>query len=437
MKTMTKAAISLLLVLTSFAGSAWGQATQPANAPGVPAPSFQGFQLPRLNGSFQYAITASELATTGSYLGANGIDYLTTISGDIAYVSQSKARPFSLVYSGGYFATSDGQPSVFYQNLSLSQVLLTRSWDFVLSDSVSYLPQSATIGLSGIAGVGDLGVAPVQIGPVSSQGILTGYATQVDNITTASVERKVTGSTWIQGSGSLMLLRFVGASASAGIDSNMETASVGPSHRIDARNTVSANYTYARFTFSGTPFSFTSQGVNLEYFHRFSRKVIMDVSMGPQRTTSSPGPNQAFTTLAANITSSYTGKSSVASINYTRGTYGGAGVAQGALTDDVGVVGTRALGTQWTASVSGDYVRSSSLPFLYTPPFTINTIIGGVQTSRALGRNFFAYASYTAQQQSIQSKPGPAATLNAFNGFSQVIGIGLTYSPASVHLGHR
>ena len=58
-------------------------------------------------------------------------------------------------------------------NMSVSQGYIARNWVFNISDSFSFLPQSPTTGLSGIAGVGDLGSTPVQ-GPW--KGRLGGYS---------------------------------------------------------------------------------------------------------------------------------------------------------------------------------------------------------------------------------------------------------------------
>ena len=61
-----------------------------------------------------------------------------------------------------------------------------------------------------------------------------------------------------------------------------------------------------------------------------------------------------------------------------------------------------------------------------------NTRYTGAQLSRLLGHSFSTYVSYTAQQQSFDQSLN---TQNAFSGFTQLFGIGITYSPRSKHLG--
>ena len=87
------------------------------------------------------------------------------------------------MYSGGYLYSSvPGYPSSStFQNLAASPGGTTKNWNFVIDDAVSYLPESPTTGLSGIPGVGDIGVEPVQIGDQPAQSILTNYATRVGN----------------------------------------------------------------------------------------------------------------------------------------------------------------------------------------------------------------------------------------------------------------
>ncbi len=74
-----------------------------------------------------------------------------------------------MLYAGGVlFGNRYGQGVRPFQTFAVSQGLVTAAWIFGISDSVSYLPQSPTTGLSGIPGVGDLGSQPIQgpsVGP--------------------------------------------------------------------------------------------------------------------------------------------------------------------------------------------------------------------------------------------------------------------------------
>ncbi len=167
-------------ILLAPAGHA--QAVPAATAP---AP-YQGFGVPDLRGNLTYALSASESVTTG-YNGGNGTATSTNLSGDAAYLSRSETHPFSAAYSGGFLGSTSGpQPSTTFQNLSLSQVFRQKKWNFIVGDTVSYLPQSPTVGLSGIPGLGDLAIDPVQIGQGFGSGILSNYANWVSTFISAT-----------------------------------------------------------------------------------------------------------------------------------------------------------------------------------------------------------------------------------------------------------
>src|SRR5579875_486655 len=154
MKKLPQRASVSLVALCLFHPAARAQslpADTGATPPGV------GFSLPHIGGSLSYALNGSELISNG-FFNNSGVSYSTNISGDVAYVSKSQFHPFSAVYDGGILIADSGQPTTFYQSLSFSQVLSTKNWNIVLADSVSYLPESPVAGLSGIPGVGDVGV---------------------------------------------------------------------------------------------------------------------------------------------------------------------------------------------------------------------------------------------------------------------------------------
>ena len=182
-----------------------GQALPAAEA----APISTGFALPRTAGTLNYAVSASESLSWG-YYGNQGAAAGTNLSGDVAFLSISKLYPFSMVFSGGHSWENLGQPSYTFLNLGMSQVLSLKKWSIVVSDSVSYLPGTPTAGLSGVAGVGDLGLSPVQVGADTGQGVLTNYSDRIANTVSGSAQHPLTGKTSMNVSGSYGFTRFLG-----------------------------------------------------------------------------------------------------------------------------------------------------------------------------------------------------------------------------------
>lgn len=435
---MTKTISFSLLALSCLVGPlvsvTRGQAIPTATADVY----YPGFHLPNVGGSLNYSVSASESVIFG-YNGENGGTAATTnLSGNVAYLSSSERHPFSMVYSGGYFFSTSGQPSAFYQDLALSQVYKTKTWDFVVSDLFSYLPETATVGLSGVPGVGDLGVDPLGGAYGSVQGILTRNGPRVDNSVSASATKSLTASTSLSFTGFGYFETFLGDSNDlsgnyvAGIDSRSEGGSVALNHRLNALSSVGTSYTYSTSTFTGSQFSFNSQQVNFIYNRQLSRKLSFVGSVGPQWTSSSdPLYGGTSVTVATNVGLAYSAKFASASVDYSRGTSSGFGVFTGAHTDSVDLIAHRALGKNWSASVSADYARSTSLPSSFSQPYSTQTEVAGVQASRSLSRKLSLFTSYTLQRQTTD---GTNITPVAFTGHSQVISVGITFSPSSTRL---
>jgi hypothetical protein len=409
-----------------------------AQAQDVPAavsstPTF-GFSLPSVEGTLTYSLSGAESLVTG--YGGGGTDNTTSLSGNFAYLSSSPNKPFSLVYSGGYLYSSvPGYPgSTTFQNLAASQVLTTKNWNFVVDDAVSYLPEAPTTGLSGIPGVGDIGVEPVQIGDQPTQSILTDYATRVGNGLNGGATRRITASLSVNGSASWHVLHFFG---NDGVDSTEELGSVGSSYRIDARSSASANvnYAYTNDTYLGKSYPFVAEGITLQYQRQIGRFFSVSVAAGPQRRvgsglTASLIPSEI--TVVGNAGISYTRRSTTADISFSRGTNSGSGVLIGALTDTVVGSVRRQFDRNWKGALTASYSESSQLEQIAGYDENFKGTYGGGQVSRRLGRSFSGYFSYTAVTQRGNYT---GSTQTALSGLRQVFAVGVTYSPGAQHLG--
>lgn len=437
-----KAALFMLLPLITLPATSAAQAMPVATA----SPISTGFAMPSLAGTLQYAVSTSE-SLASNYFGNAGVTSSTNLSGDLAFITNSQLYPFNTVFSGGRAWTSSGQSSYDFFNLAMTQGIHAQRWTFAVSDSVNYLPDTASTGLSGVPGVGDLGVNPVQSGTssgtaiVPSQGVLTGFSTRISNSSGLSIARPITGKTSFNASGNYSLTRFLNSSTNAGnpgLNSDSDSFSLGLSHRIDARNSFGGNFAYSRNTFSGTSFGipspgFSSQSASLQYSHQFTRQFGISASAGPQWNDSgTPGSTRALS-LFANLSATYSGEFSHATMSYTRSSNSGSGVVGGAISDSVTFSTSRTFDRVWLCALTSAYSQSSELPSASSVAFTFDTTVIGVQVSRAIVRNLSAYASYTLQNQSNQ---GAAAAVDLFSGFSNITGFGLTYSPMAIHLGH-
>ncbi len=428
--------VALAASALALTGAIAGAQAIPADT-GTPTPGV-GFSLPRVGGTLSYALSASELISIGFY-NNSGVASTTDFSGDLAYVSRSQDHPFSAVYSGGVLFGNDNQPTTTFQNLSFSQVLNTKHWNITVGDTVSYLPESPAVGLSGIPGVGDLGVDPIStvIGETPGLGILTTYGPRVSNSASGSVSRLVTGRISIQGSGNYSIQRFIGDNAGLGIDTTSEGGSLGLNYRLSARDAFAGSYNYTNFSISGTPGSFSTQGATFSYSRQWSPRLSSSVYAGPQISTGNDSPlysGGSYTSLAAGAGVSYLTPKTSYTLSYSRGVNNGSGVVAGALTDSVSLAAHRRFGRVWAVSGDVSYARNTTLPIFDLYTFDSNGVAFSGQATRGFGRYFSAYASYTLEDQSTSGSGIGINTPNAFSGLYQVVGLGVTFSPRNILL---
>lgn len=445
MKIRIKNRIAIPALLLAMGSISYGQAVPAGVATISPGPSGSGPNLPALDGIVHYAVSASEIVQLG-YYGSGEVTSSSALSGDVAYTSKSTVRPFSLLFAGGIILPNQsGQSVTTFQNVAVSQGYITRHWAFNISDSFSFLPQSPTTGLSGIAGVGDLGIAPIQ-GPVEGPagGVLSVSGNRVANSLSGSVERQITPATSISGVGSWSILHFLGDAGLEGLDTEQISGVVAINRRLDQRSSVSLDAVYSVFNYSGAGAGpeepdFQSKGLNVSYHRLMSRTLTVDGSIGPQWVSSS---NSALIPSMLNVAGtaglSYSRRFTNASVNYSRGVNSGSGVLPGGLSDIVSASVGRSYGRDWAASMTAAYTHTSGLTQLYTGTTAVathevyNTVYGGVQVTRRLSTYLSGYLTYTAQNQSSSYS---VPTQNALLGVSQTFGVGITFSPRSTRLG--
>ena len=446
MRDAMKAGMTVCALLLLSSAVTYGQAKSTGSSAATPTAitsSNVGFTLPSVDGTIHYALTASEIVQYG-YFGSGRATASTALSGNASYSSTSVDLPFNLLYAGGVLISeSSGVNTTTYQNLAVSQGLIAKRWVLGITDSLSYLPQSPTTGLSGIQGVGDIGGYPVQ-GPSAGPagGVLSYYGSRVSNGLSGSVERLLTGKTSISGSGSWSVLHFL--HGNDGYNSSQVSGQAGLNHRLDARDSMSVNGIYSIYNFGANlgGVSFTTRGVNGVYSRVLSRSLTMNLSAGPQWISSS---NSALIpsslNVAANAGLSYVYKLTTASLGYSRGVNAGSGVQVGGLSDTVSGSLGHSYGREWQASASGAYSHTTGLVkgTLTPPPGAVyplggdfTTVYGAVQVSHRLSRSLSMYASAGVQHQSHDA--GFIGN-NAFTGTSQTFGIGITFAPRSTRLG--
>lgn len=433
MMKLTPCALLAFAVASASGLPAYGQAL-PADTGTAPPPGI-GFSLPNIGGSFSYAVSVGELISSG-FFNDSGVGATTNFSGDLAYVSKSERHPFSAVYSGGLLLENSGQPTTYYQSLSFSQVLSTPRWNVVASDSISYLPESPVVGLSGIPGVGDLGVDPISVSPIAPGiGILTTYGPRISNTVGLSVSRNLTAKLSAQASGNYSIQRFIGDNASQGIDTSSAGGTAGLNYRLTGRDSLAGAYSYSRFSYPGLTGNFNTQSGTINYSRQWTPRLSTNVGAGPQVSSGDGGTlSGSYLSVTAAAGATYISQLTTYSLNYTRGTNNGSGVLPGSFSDNLTLSAHRQFGRDWQISGDIGYSRSTSLPIFELGTFKSDGVAFGLQASRAFGRYISAYGNYTVEDQSTSGTGIGITAANAFNGVYQVLGFGVTYSPRHIPL---
>ena len=433
---------ALFLTISSIAH---GQAVPAGVTTISPGPAPSGPNLSALDGIVHYSLSASEIVQYG-YYGTGVVTSSAALSGEVAYTAKSTVRPFSLVFAGGLLLPNQaGQGVSTYQNIAVSQGYVTRKWIFNVSDSFSFLPESPTTGLSGVPGVGDLGIVPFQgPGEGPAGGVLSVAGNRVANSLSGTAERQLSPATSISGSGNWYLLHFLTDPGQGGLDDEQITGTVSVNRRINPRSSASVSGVYSVFNYSGEGAgpeepNFQTKGLNFTYQRVLSRSLSVSGTVGPQWVSSSDSaliPSTLNVAVSAGLT--YSRRFTNASVNYVRGVNSGSGVLPGGLSDSVFASGGRAYGRNWVVSVNGAYTRTTGLTLIPTGTTLastheiFNTVYAGFQVTRRLSSYLSGYLSYTAEDQSASDS---LAAQNALDGTSQTFGIGISFSPRSTRLG--
>ncbi|MGA3079782.1 MAG: hypothetical protein ABSD44_00200 [Terracidiphilus sp.] len=373
-------------------------------------------------GTLHYDLRYSQ--TAQFYGGPEGDLQRSVVSGEVAYSGSKEALPFNLTYSGGDMWTISGtsEGSGVFQHLLVSQGFLRRKWSFTVSDNVSYLPQAATTGFSGIPGVGILPGSPGE----PTQPILTLNTRSINNAVSPDFTYNLDYATKVSIGGSYGILRFPDGN---GLEVDSMQVAPQVERRLDALNSLTGQYVFSRFTYTQFAFAMETQSALFGYQRTWSRRFKTTFALGPEWVRSSDSAAiPSSTHLTANANASYEARSTTVTLSYSQASTGGAGVTTepGTHIQDVNGAFSRQFGRNLTITATGTYMRTQGL----LNGGSINGVFGGVAATRQLGRYISVFANYTAIKQSSSA----ALPTNAISGLSQVAAFGVGYSPREIHL---
>jgi len=388
------------------------------------------------NAELQYSARYAQNAEFLS--GTLGDSQNATLSGNVEYMNGFKRRPFSLNFGGGYswnlagVSYGDG----VFENLFVSQGIVGRKWNILFSDDVSYLNEAPLTGFSGIPGTGEP-ISGSNPAPPSNQTILTVNTRTVNNTASAQYEHTLNYETSLTVGGSSQLLRYPEGN---GLDTNGQMANAGLVRRLNARSSLSGQYSFSDFTYPannlGLPVSnFLTNAVFFGYQRQWNRSLNTSVSAGPEWLSSSDSAViPSSTSFAGNASAIDKFRFGSATLSYSRQISGGGGYLGGAEVDNISAGFAREFERKLDINLTGGYMRTSGLANQGTSGVAnqgeYDGKYGAAMATLRLSRYFTAFASYTGTDQSTPS----SSSGNALSGLWQVASFGIGYSPREKHV---
>ncbi len=351
---------------------------------GIEAPTM-GSSIENLN-SLYLGIQVAQMADSNSGVmsGANRIETVSTMGGDIMLTRTGKRGQFSMHYvAGGVVFPKHMEYNNVSHNFEVSQALNFGRWTFSLVDTGSYAPESPWGGAFG-GSFDEFTRGHLNPGLEADQGIFTTRSPRWTNTAAGQLQYQFTPRTSWTGFGSYSMLRFV---RSGLIDSDQYMAGTGYSWQASPKDSVGFSYSYSQYRPRGGTW-YRIHGWNALYSRRVTGRMSLGASAGAG--------------LARDVREQRIAWSAGAQMDYTRGgrtfqwfyghAYGASSGAfyQGVENDQAGVAFMTNLRWRWSAGSSVEIRR------FYRRGGTDHITSGyaGAEISRSIGRYSSVYFSY-------------------------------------------
>ncbi len=439
-------------------GQNGSQQNESSEAPAVPASATpltgaEQFTLTHMGVGRSYVIPSLQFAQsvstqgTGAF-GNSDVQAVSTLSGQFMFNHLWKRYAFSADYAGtGFIYDQQSGQNTSAHEFTLSQRILGRRSSFLLSDSVTYLPQ-ASFGYSRFNGVGfgDYGFGGlygVSGGNINttflpSQSILTGASSRVSNAVIGEYDYQTSPLTSITMTGSYAVLRFPN---SGYIDSDDAIAQIGYNHTITPRDSVALSYQAGIFRYNQMAGGdFTNHVVELTYRRTITHRLGFQIGAGPQFNlfSSSVAGQNLKTSWEVTSFLDYQFRRFELGLSYRHYTNSGSGVYQGATTDYGQTEISIGLSPKWSANWDLGYAHNKELQGLglLDASNSYNSWYGTINLQRIISRRTAIFFSYNLQQQIAGSSTCVGPTCGTFS-TQQYFSFGLNWHPSKLYNGYQ
>jgi len=430
----------------------------PAVVPMTPITGARDFGPGPSGGGRSYVLPVFQwtgLADTGIN-GAAGYSDVQTRSVYLGSLTAERLKSHSqtaLGLAGGAYLFSDSlranksTPPPSYGTLlkaNLSETVIGRRWELLLSEQGLYLPESA-FGFSGAGGLSGLGggLETGGLGNQSSlnptllpnQNILTGTSRRISNSAVAEVTYRPGARSSFTATGLYGLLDFLDPGFT---DSNYWTFLGGYNFQLSRRNQIGINYTHTLFKFSANNFELLNRGFQLFYAHRLTGRLSLELAAGPTLNQIAQPQGAGVVTRGFWTTFDslkYQGGRGELSLDFARYLSGGSGVLLGAESDQARMTAGRQLTRKWRGTLHLGHAYNQSLirQSAVQRRGQFETWLAGFTFNRDFGDHVTFHVEYNAQRQIANISLCGTTDCGAIH-LRQVGGIGLSWHGRAVGL---
>ncbi len=407
--------------------------------------------VPELHSYLQPEFSIGQILETSPYNltgSQHSVVPVTFPMGGLDLAVLGERNDFGLRYEGAGFIYDNGAaPPSSFQVVSLMDAVRFRRATLSFEDLFSFMPE-AGFGLPGAGMFGgfdsglfggfgfDSGMGQVNPAYGSNEGILTNVYGAFSNTAVVQGVYELTSKTSVSAMGAFGVLQF-SKGAQGLLDGNDYDGLVGLNHMISARNQIGLSYLYSGFNYVGSPVSFTSQAINLEYGRKVTGKLGLQVLVGPELVTFRDPPEAVLQKGYFRGTGSlaYATGRNVFSIYGGRYSSGGAGVVPGAETTTLSLSWHRHVTRTWSSDAYFGFSRDSGFRSL-TSLTNVRAVttgrhydywFGNLTLTHVINRYLMFDIGYEYQRQTTSGTCAGAACAIPLS--NNVFGIGLSFIP--------
>jgi len=333
-----------------------------------------------------------------------------------------KRNSFVAEYDGGdiFYAGLYNQNT---QNFSFSQHLTWHRWSLILSDQMTYSPESP-FGMPGPLPT-SINFLGTKLTFLPNQTIFTGQSSRVSNSGIGQLEYAFSRRSSFTVIGSYSLLRYTATSVA---DNSQAGTTVGYNYALTPRDKIAVTYGYQQLQFNYLNSKMEINTANLNYAHQVLGRMSLQIGAGAQLTKRFNPFSHADTSVSpdGSVVLSSAWRRTQLSLSASKSILSGAGLSVATNTTAAGISASRTLSRHWSGSVSGGYAENSVIGAVSGSGDKFRSGFAGVSLQRTLGRRAGISFLYNVQKQVGSELCNASICGGAFLRHS--IGIGLNWN---------